>query len=91
MKEYLKRMCNEHAELRIRIDKLQKVVYGEVSEIRDKINKVEYANMAIQLAAMKKYEEALGARLENAGIAVLGNDYFMKVGTIKEVKQEDKE
>lgn len=88
MKEYLKRMCNEHAELRIRIDKLQKVVYGEVS---DKINKVEYANMAIQLAAMKKYEEALGARLENAGIAVIGNDYFMKVGTIKEVKQEDKE
>ena len=79
MKNFVKRMCEEHAELVVRIQKLHDFIYSDAS---DKINKIEFANMCIQLAAMKKYEEALRARLENQGIFFENGVYLERVGCI---------
>lgn len=79
MKNFVKRMCEEHAELVVRTKKLHDFIYGDAS---DKVSKVEFANMCIQLAAMKKYEEALRARLENQGIFFENGVYLERVGCI---------
>lgn len=79
MKNFVKRMCEEHAELVVRIQKLHGFVYSNAS---DKTSKVEFANMCIQLAAMKKYEEALRARLENHGVFFENGVYLERVGCI---------
>ena len=80
MKDYQKRMIEEHCELVVRIQKLHNYVYSEQSNADDK---VEFANKCIQLAAMKKYEEALRARIENAGIVFENGEYFEHVAAIK--------
>ena len=80
MKDYQKRMIEEHCELVVRIQKLHNYVYSEQSNADDK---VEFANKCIQLAAMKKYEEALRARLENQGIFFENGQYFDKVAEIE--------
>ena len=76
MKDFIKRMITEHSELVERINKLDDYVYSDKS---DKDDKVEFANKCIQLAAMKKYEEALRARLENQGIVCGIDEYFKRV------------
>ena len=80
MLDFVKRMVDEHSQLVIRIQKLNEYIYSDKS---DKDNKVEFANKCIQLAAMKKYEEALRARLENQGIFFENGQYFDKVAEIK--------
>lgn len=55
-------MINEHRELVNRIANLHNYVYSP----NNNDDKIEFANKAIQLAAMKKYEEALRARLEKS-------------------------
>ena len=85
MKDYQKRMIEEHCELVVRIQKLHDYVYSDKSNVD---NKVEFANKCIQLAAMKKYEEALCARLENAGIVFENGEYFEHVAAIKVNKPE---
>ena len=80
MEKYQKRMIEEHSELVIRIQKLHNWVYSDKSNAD---NKVEFANKCIQLAAMKKYEEALRARFENAGIVFENGEYFEHVAAIK--------
>lgn len=82
MEKYQKRMIEEHSELVIRIQKLHNWVYSDKSNAD---NKVEFANKCIQLAAMKKYEEALRARFENAGIVFENGEYFERVATITPV------
>ena len=86
MVEFVKRMIDEHAELVIRIQKLHNYVYSEAS---DKDNKPEFANKCIQLAAMKKYEEALRARLENQGVFFENGQYFERVAQITVPKDGD--
>lgn len=76
---YVTRMIEEHSQLVIRICKLNDYVYSEKS---DKDDKVEFANKCIQLAAMKKYEEALRARLENHGIRFVDGEYLTSLGKI---------
>lgn len=85
MKDYQKRMIEEHCELVVRIQKLHDYIYSDKSNAD---NKVEFANKCIQLAAMKKYEEALCARLENAGIVFENGEYFEHVAAIKVNKPE---
>ena len=80
MKDYQKRMIEEHSNLVVRIQKLHDYIYSDKSNAD---NKVEFANKCIQLAAMKKYEEALRARLENAGIVFENGEYFEHVAAIK--------
>lgn len=86
MEKYQKRMIEEHSELVIRIQKLHNWVYSDKSNAD---NKVEFANKCIQLAAMKKYEEALRARFENAGIVFEDGEYFERVATITPVICDD--
>lgn len=86
MVEFVKRMIDEHAELVVRIQKLHNYIYSEAS---DKDNKIEFSNKCIQLAAMKKYEEALRARLENQGVFFENSQYFERVAQITVPKEED--
>ena len=76
VRRFLQRMISEHAELVERIVKLHNYVYSAAS---DKDDKIEFANKCIQLSAMKKYEEALRARLENHEIICEDGEYFHRV------------
>ena len=75
-------MIEEHSQLVVRVTKLHEYVYSDKS---DKDDKVEFANKCIQLSAMKKYEEALRARLENVGIVFNSGEgkYFEELGEIR--------
>ena len=79
MLEYQKRMVEEHKDLVLKINSLHNYVYSDLS---NNDHKVEFANKCIQLAAMKKYEEALRARLNNCGIVIDNDCYFEKVDSI---------
>ena len=78
-------MIEEHSELVVRIQKLHDYIYSDKSNAD---NKVEFANKCIQLTAMKRYEKALRARLENAGIVFENGEYFEHVASIKVNKPE---
>ena len=80
MENYQKEMIAEHSGLVVRIQKLHDYIYSDQSNADDK---VEFANKCIQLAAMKKYEEALRARFVNAGIVFENGEYFEHVASIK--------
>ena len=86
MKDFVKRMITEHSELVERIGKLHDYVYSDKSDNDDK---VEFANKCIQLAAMKKYEEALHARLENQGVICGVDEYFERVCKKSPVEEEN--
>ena len=79
MNSYQKALIEEHSNLVVRIQKLHDWIYSD-KPIKD--DKVEFANKCIQLAAMKKYEEALRARLENVGIVFEEGQYLEKVASI---------
>ena len=88
MLDFVKRMVDEHSQLVVRINKLNKYVYSDKS---NKDDKVEFANKCIQLSAMKKYEEALRARLENQGIFFENNQYFERIGCLNITSTESSE
>ena len=79
MNNYQKALVEEHSNLVVRIQKLHDWIYSD-KPIKD--DKVEFANKCIQLAAMKKYEEALRARIENIGITFEDGNYFERVASI---------
>lgn len=85
MKKFVNRMVEEHSQLVVRIKKLHDYVYSDAS---NNDHKVEFANKCIQLAAMKKYEEALRARLENQGVCFENGTYFEKVAHINTTVNE---
>lgn len=82
MNNYQKALIEEHSNLVVRINNLHNFIYGDRSEIDDKI---EFANKCIQLASMKKYEEALRARIENTGIYFEDGNYLEKVASVNRV------
>lgn len=79
MNNYQKALVEEHSNLVVRTQKLHDWIYS-AKPIKD--DKIEFANKCIQLAAMKKYEEALRARLENVGIVFEEGQYLEKVASI---------
>lgn len=79
MKDFVKRMVQEHSELVVRIQKLHEYIYSSKS---DGDNKAEFANKCLQLKAMKCYEEALRARLENQGVFFSDGEYVERSATI---------
>ena len=81
MLDFVQRMIEEHSQLVVRTQNLHEYIYSDKS---DKDNKIEFANKSIQLAAMKKYEEALRARLENQGVFFENGQYFERVAEIKD-------
>lgn len=80
MNNYQKTLIEEHSQLITRIEKLHNYIYKDRIENDDR---VEFANKCIQLAAMKKYEEALRARIENSGIVFENGTYFERVASIE--------
>ena len=80
MNNYQKDLIEEHSNLVVRIKVLHNNVYSSASDVD---NKVEFANKCIQLAAMKKYEEALSARLENQSVFFENGQYFERIAEIK--------
>ena len=79
MLDFVKRMIEEHSQLVVRTQKLDEYIYSDKS---NNDNKVEFANKCIQLTSMKKYEEALRARLENQGIFFENGQYFEHIATV---------
>lgn len=88
MEGYIERMIQEHKELVVRIDKLHAWVYGDAYKT---VDAVEYANECIQLKAMKVYEEALRARLFNAGVKIAGTEYLIAIDRIEEDNYKEEE
>ena len=88
MLDFVKRMVDEHSQLVVRTQKLNEYVYSDKS---NKDDKVESANKCLQLSAMKKYEEALRARLENQGIFFENGQYFERIGCINITSTESSE
>lgn len=88
MLDFVKRIVVEHAQLVVRTQKLNEYVYSDKS---NKDDKVEFANKCLQLSAMKKYEEALRARLENQGIFFENGQYFERIGCINITYTESSE
>lgn len=80
MLDFVKKMVDEHSQLFIRIHKLHEYINSNKS---NNDNKIEFANKCIQLSAMKKYEEALRARLENQSVFFENGQYFERVAEIK--------
>lgn len=79
MNNYQKALIEEHSALIVRTQDLHNYLYSEKSDNEDK---VEFANKAIQLSAMKKYEECLRARLINSNIVFEDGQYLEKVASI---------
>lgn len=79
MNNYQKALIEEHSQLVINVCALHNYVYSGKSANDDRI---EFANKCVQLAAMKKYEEALRARLENTGIVCEDGRYLEPVADI---------
>lgn len=88
MLDFVKRMVDEHSQLVVRTQKLNEYIYSDKS---NKDDKVEFANKCLQLSAMKKYEEALRARLENQGVFFENNQYFERIGCINITSTESSE
>lgn len=82
MNSYQKSLIEEHSNLVVRIQNLHDYIYSDASNGDDR---VEFANKCIQLASMKKYEEALRARMNNAGITFENGNYFERVASITPV------
>lgn len=83
MNNYQQSLIEEHSHLVVRTDALNAYIYGGAAMAND--DKVEYANKCIQLASMKKYEEALRARLVNSGVVFENGQYFERVASIEKV------
>lgn len=82
MDEIKQQLIKEHADLTVKIENLSDYIYSDKS---DKDDKVEFANKCIQLGAMKKYAEALLARMNNQGIDFNNGTYTIRVATIARV------
>ena len=85
MEGYIERMIQEHKELVVRIDKLHAWVHGDAYKT---VNAVEFGNECIQLKGMKIYEEALRARLFNAGVNYVNGDYLVAIDSISNEKED---
>lgn len=85
MEGYIQRMIQEHKELVARIEKLNAWVYGDAYKT---VHPSEFANECVQLKAMKVYEEALRARLFNAGVKIANGEYLVAIDTMNEEPED---
>ena len=79
MKKFVEKLIDEHSQLYVRIEKLHKTIYEKDTS---HINKADFANMCIQLAAMRQYEKCLVARLLNNNITFSDGVYHEAVAVI---------
>lgn len=85
MEGYIESMIQEHKELVPRIEKLHAWVYGGAHK---KADTAEFANECIQLKAYKVAEEALRARLVNAGVNYVNGQYLIAIDSIGNEKED---
>lgn len=85
MENLINQMIQEHKELVPRIQNLHNWVYGGAHE---QVDATEFANECIQLKAMKVYEEALRARLFNAGVNFVDGEYLISIDSIEYEKKD---
>lgn len=79
MEPFIKRMVSEHSELHVKRVTLEDKIYnGDTSNI----NKADFANMCMQLAAMRQYEKCLEARLSNMDVIFENGVYLEKIAVI---------
>ena len=102
MNDFVKRLIKEHAELTIKIQKLDMFMYSNGginihtdinnNKTQDDLckNMTEYANKAIQLSSMRTYLKALECRMTNLDIVYDAdtNKYYQGVALLN---QEDNE
>ena len=86
MEMYVKRMIKEHSQLYVRLEKLNNFIYNQDTS---HINKADFANMCMQLAAMRQYEKCLIARLNNAGSSFENGAYHECVAVIDTTQSEE--
>ena len=86
MKKYVKKMVEEHSQLYVRLTKLNDDIYNKDTS---HINKADFANMCMQLAAMRQYEKCLVARLNNAGVSFDNGAYHECVAFIATPQNND--
>lgn len=86
MEDFKKRMCDEHAELKERLTKLNSALGKD--GFREKVGDYQYKLMVEQAQGMEKYLKALKARMKDMGI----NDYTssMSFGKAIEVLKSGK-
>lgn len=78
MKDFVKRMINEHKQLNANIANLNNFLKSQIDNCT--IGLHEFGAMNIQLNAMKSYSEALTVRLALHGIIVTDKGtYFEKI------------
>lgn len=87
MEDFVKRIVDEHKQLVVRIEKLNNFIYNEDTS---HVSKADFANLCMQLSAMRQYERCLRARLANHGIAFEDNDYYLIIDRIDDPIEEDK-
>lgn len=95
MENFVKRLIKEHKDLYVRLCKLEDFIYNKDTS---HIHKSEFANLCMQLAAMRQYEKCLRARLANNNI-VFEDDVYSEVidsvindfGSEPEASQEQQE
>ena len=78
MKDFVKRMIDEHKQLNENIAKLNNALKRQICSLTISLH--EFGAMNIQLKAMQSYSEALTIRLELHGIVIADNGtYFEKI------------
>lgn len=78
MKDFVKRMIDEHKQLNANIANLNNFLKSQTDNVT--IGLHEFGAMNIQLNAMQSYSEALTIRLELHGIIIADNGtYFEKI------------
>lgn len=87
MEDFVKRIVEEHKQLVVRIEKLNNFIYNEDTS---HVSKADFANLCMQLSAMRQYERCLRARLANHGITFEDNDYYLIIDRIDDPIEEDK-
>lgn len=89
MEAFVERMIEEHKTLVERLRKLENFIYSNPKS--KELNRADFANMCIQLKAMRVYEEALAARLGNLGICVTEEGEYFAQLVFPEAEEENKE
>lgn len=87
MEDFVKRIVDEHKQLVPRIEKLDSFIYHEDTS---HVSKADFANLCMQLSAMRQYERCLRARLVNHGIGFEDNNYYLIIDSVGEPNKEDK-
>ena len=87
MEDFVKRIVDEHKQLVVRIEKLNNFIYNEDTS---NVSKADFANLCMQLSAMRQYERCLRARLANHGIAFEDDDYYLIIDSVGEPIKENK-